>query len=96
MQVRQSLAETRDLLAVAAAHPLIAGVVGWVDLCAPVAEVEAQLQAVAHPKLVGIRHVVGCVLPLLVSLRESALNPSFALVLLSALFVRCKASPMIS
>ena len=57
VQVRQTLDETRWLLALADAHPFIVGVVGWVDLQAP--DVDAQLEDVAdHPKLVGLRHIV--------------------------------------
>ncbi|HTF49598.1 MAG TPA: amidohydrolase family protein [Pseudonocardia sp.] len=52
--------ETPELLALAAKHPVIAGVVGWVDLTAPdVADRIAEL--VAGPggrRLVGIRHGV--------------------------------------
>jgi L-fuconolactonase len=55
VQARQTLAETSWLLALADAHPFIAGVVGWVDLQA--ADARAQLERCAsHPKLVGIRH----------------------------------------
>ena len=42
VQARQTLDETRWLLALADAHPFIAGVVGWVDLQA--ADVDAQLE----------------------------------------------------
>lgn len=57
VQVRQSLEETRWLLAIADANPFIAGVVGWVDLQAP--DVGARLESFAgHPKLVGVRHIV--------------------------------------
>lgn len=57
VQVRQTVEETRWLLALADRHPFIAGVVGWVDLRAP--DLEAQLETLtAHPKLVGIRHIV--------------------------------------
>jgi L-fuconolactonase len=57
IQARQTLEETRWLLALADAHPFIVGVVGWVDLQAH--DVRAQLeQFAAHPKLVGIRHIV--------------------------------------
>src|SRR5262245_40310246 len=56
VQARQTLDETRWLLALADAHPFIAGVVGWVDLQSPV--VEKDLEALARqPKLVGIRHI---------------------------------------
>lgn len=57
VQARQSLTETDDLLAIAAAEPLIRGVVGWVPLAdANVGEV---LDAYAdRAKLKGVRHVV--------------------------------------
>jgi L-fuconolactonase len=55
VQARQELDETRDLLAIADATPFVWGVVGWVDLTGDVA---AQLAAVDHPKLVGVRHLV--------------------------------------
>lgn len=48
--------ETPDLLAIAAAEDLIAGVVGWVDLTAP--DVDDALAAVRSEWLVGIRHQV--------------------------------------
>lgn len=57
VQARQTIEETRWLLALADAHPSIAGVVGWIDLRAD--DVEAQIAAYAgHPKLVGVRHIV--------------------------------------
>lgn len=57
VQARQSLAESRWLLALAAAEPFIRGVVGWVDLRSPrVAEDLAPLAA--DPRFVGVRHVV--------------------------------------
>ena len=46
--------ETEEFLATAAATPLIAGVVGWVDLTAP--DVADRLAALTSGKLVGIRH----------------------------------------
>ena len=50
--------ETPDLLALAAEHALIAGVVGWVDLtAAEVADALAALRGSERP-LVGIRHQV--------------------------------------
>jgi L-fuconolactonase len=60
VQARSSLDETRELLATAAQHEFIAGVVGWVDLTAPnVAEQVASLRAgPGGAKLVGIRHQV--------------------------------------
>lgn len=57
VQARQSLAESRWLLELAAAHPLVKGVVGWVDLRG--AGVDGELHALAaDPKFVGVRHVV--------------------------------------
>ena len=56
VQARQTLDETRWLLALADAHPFIAGVVGWVDLQSP--EVVRDLESLGrHPKLIGIRHI---------------------------------------
>ena len=57
VQARQSLDETRWLLALADSSPLILGVVGWVDLRSP--DVLSQLRVFAgNPKLVGVRHIV--------------------------------------
>jgi L-fuconolactonase len=57
VQARQTLEETRWLLALADAHPSIAGVVGWIDLQAD--EARRQLELFAdRPKLVGIRHII--------------------------------------
>ena len=57
VQARQSLEESRWLLELADASPLIRGVVGWVDLRST--HVVDQLREVAeHPKFVGVRHVV--------------------------------------
>lgn len=57
VQARQSLAESRWLLELADGDPFIRGVVGWVDLRDP--EVVRQLEPLAaHPRFVGVRHVV--------------------------------------
>jgi L-fuconolactonase len=57
VQVRQSLEETRWLLHLAAQHPFIAGVVGWVDLRGT--DLDNQLASLTiDRKLVGIRHIV--------------------------------------
>jgi L-fuconolactonase len=57
VQARQSLAESRWLLELAAHDPFIRGVVGWVDLrSAGVADDLASLAR--HPWFVGVRHVV--------------------------------------
>lgn len=60
VQVLAEVAETREFLAVAAATPLVAGVVGWVDLTAgDVAEtLDALRDGPGGRQLVGIRHLV--------------------------------------
>jgi L-fuconolactonase len=61
VQARQSLAETRWLLDLAAANDFIAGVVGWAPLIAPsVADDLDTLLATARGKLVSVRHVLQC------------------------------------
>ncbi|MGW5745417.1 amidohydrolase family protein [Amycolatopsis sp. NPDC003861] len=55
VQTVSSAEETAEFLATAAAEPVIAGVVGWVDLTA--ADVADRLAALGGP-LVGIRHQV--------------------------------------
>jgi L-fuconolactonase len=57
VQVRQTLHETRWLLALAELHPFIAGVVGWADLQAP--GIGDDLDALTNDShLIGIRHIV--------------------------------------
>jgi L-fuconolactonase len=57
VQACQTMAETDWLLQLAADHPFIAGVIGWVDLQAD--DVEARVERAAkHKKLVGVRHVL--------------------------------------
>jgi L-fuconolactonase len=57
VQARQTLEETRWLLELAAKHPAILGVVGWVDLQS--SDVGEQLREFAgNPRFVGVRHVV--------------------------------------
>ncbi len=56
VQCRSAIDETEEMLAAAAAHPFIAGVVGWVDLTDP--DVGGTLDRLRTPKLVGIRHQV--------------------------------------
>lgn len=57
VQARQSDAETDELLAHAAQHEIVRGVVGWLDLRrADIRELLAT--AVDHEKLVGLRHIV--------------------------------------
>lgn len=57
VQARQMVEETEWLLALADEHAFIRGVVGWVDLCSPLVGEQLKRYA-AHPKLVGVRHVV--------------------------------------
>ena len=54
VQARHDLAETRELLALAAETPSLLGVVGWPDLTG---DVHAQLDGLDGP-LVGVRHQV--------------------------------------
>ena len=57
VQARSHIEETRWLLELAEVDPRVRGVVGWVDLCAP--DVTDSLERfAAHPKCVGMRHVV--------------------------------------
>ncbi|MDP4210110.1 MAG: amidohydrolase family protein [Bacteroidota bacterium] len=57
VQARQKLEETRWLLRLADQNDFIKGVVGWVDLRSP--DIDAQLaEFAAHPKAVGVRHVI--------------------------------------
>ena len=57
VQARQNLEETRWLLELADENSFIKGVVGWLDLRSP--DLEQQLiKFAAHPKLVGVRHVI--------------------------------------
>jgi L-fucono-1,5-lactonase len=57
VQARQTLTETRWLLELAARHPFIKGVVGWVDLRSH--ELRLQLESLCgNSKLAAIRHIV--------------------------------------
>ena len=54
VQAAQTVAETRFMLDLARTHPVVAGVVGWVDLTA--ADAPRQIEALAaDPKLKGLR-----------------------------------------
>jgi L-fuconolactonase len=57
VQALQTVDETRWLLSLADSYPFIVGVVGWVDLQSPAVADDLEALA-AHPKLVGIRHIV--------------------------------------
>ena len=57
VQARQTLQETRWLLALADRNPSILGVIGWADLRS--ANIRTVLKTLTeNPKLVGIRHIV--------------------------------------
>lgn len=56
VQARQTVEESRWLLALADASPLIKGVVGWVDLRSPTVDASLELLT-AHPRFRGVRHV---------------------------------------
>lgn len=57
VQARRTVAETERLLAIADAHPLVRGVVGWADAGAP--DLEATVaRFAAHPRFVGVREVL--------------------------------------
>ena len=57
VQAAPTEAETRYLLAIAARHPPVAGVVGWTDFAAPDAP-QAIARLAADPLLVGLRPMV--------------------------------------
>jgi L-fuconolactonase len=57
VQARQTALESDWLLGLAEQCPRIKGVVGWVDLLAPGADQELERLA-AHPRFVGVRHIV--------------------------------------
>lgn len=59
VQARQTVAETAWLLELAAAHPQIRGVVGWLPLAQQGAGIGRQLDGfAAQPKFKGVRHVL--------------------------------------
>jgi L-fuconolactonase len=57
VQARELPEETDYLLALAAAHPFVRGVVGWLDLCDPGIE-PAIAAAAANPRLKGLRMLI--------------------------------------
>ncbi len=58
VQAAATTDETRYLLGIAEHHPMIAGVVGWVDMDSPDGAIEALDEFVRHPKFVGIRPMI--------------------------------------
>ena len=57
VQTQHDVEENRWVLDLAARHPFVAGVVGWVDLASDDCERQV-LEFRADPKFVGVRHVV--------------------------------------
>jgi L-fuconolactonase len=57
VQTQHNIAENRWVLGLAEQYDFLAGVVGWVDLAGPQCEDQVQ-EFRAHPKFVGVRHVV--------------------------------------
>ncbi len=57
VQTQHNTDENRWALELAAEHPFIAGVVGWVDLQSDACE-DQLLEFKEHPKFVGVRHIV--------------------------------------
>lgn len=57
VQTQHNLDENRWALQLAAEHDFICGIVGWVDLASPACE-DQLLEFKAHPKFVGVRHIV--------------------------------------
>ncbi|MHB8687221.1 MAG: amidohydrolase family protein [Candidatus Dormibacteraceae bacterium] len=58
IQAIHGTGETEWLLEVAAQQPRIVGVVGWVELAQPAELVQRDIETLASPYLVGIRHLV--------------------------------------
>lgn len=57
VQADPSVAETEYLLHLAAAHPEIKGVVGWLNLCSPLLGEQLDMYTL-NPALKGLRHIV--------------------------------------
>jgi L-fuconolactonase len=58
VQAAATTDETRYLLGIAEHHPIVAGVVGWVDMDAPDAAVKTLDDFAHHSKFVGIRPMI--------------------------------------
>ena len=56
VQARSTMEETRWLLELAAKHPFIKAVVGWVDVLSPAVDSNLQF-AISHLKFKGVRHI---------------------------------------
>jgi L-fuconolactonase len=57
VQARETVSETEYLLGLAAAHPIVRGVVGWVDLCDPMVERDIERFS-DNPTLKGFRMLI--------------------------------------
>jgi len=58
VQAAATTDETRYLLDIAEQHPMVAGVVGWVDMDSPKDAIQALDEFEQHPKFVGIRPMI--------------------------------------
>lgn len=58
VQAAATTDETRYLLGIAEDHPMVAGVVGWIDMDLPAEAIEALDEFEQHPKFVGIRPMI--------------------------------------
>lgn len=58
VQAAATTEETRYLLGIAEHHPMVAGVVGWVNMDSPNDAIGALDEFVRHPKFVGIRPMI--------------------------------------
>ena len=58
VQAQHNLDENDWALGLAAEHPWIAGVVGWLDLQSPRLEEQIEIRYAGNPQFVGVRHLV--------------------------------------
>ena len=58
VQAAETTDETRYLLDIAEHHPMVAGVVGWIDMDSPNDAIQTLDEFVQHPKFVGIRPMI--------------------------------------
>jgi len=58
VQAAATTDETRYLLGIAKHHPMVAGVVGWVDMDSRTEALEALDEFLQHPKFVGVRPMI--------------------------------------
>jgi len=58
VQAAATTDETRYLLGIAECHPMVAGVVGWIDMDSPTEATKALDEFLQHPKFVGVRPMI--------------------------------------